>query len=112
MKRTEIRKLDKIWAERVKERAGNKCEKCGKRQYLNSHHIFSRSNHSMRWNVENGVCLDSGCHTLKNDSAHKAPVEFIEWLRETRGEEWYNDLRREASKIKKLTYKEVWESLK
>jgi len=110
MKRSEIRKLDKFVSQKIREKGY--CEWCGKRGYLHTHHIFSRSNRSVRWHLPNLVALCPSCHTFGNRSAHKAPLEFAEWLKEVRGEEWYNDLRREASKIKKLTYEEVWESLK
>lgn len=91
--------LDTLWSEIIKLRAGNKCEYCGKTTYLNSHHIFSRSNMSVRWDLENGVCLCAGHHMLSNFSAHKSPLEFAEWLRETRGEEWYTKLRKLAKSV-------------
>lgn len=88
------------WARKVKERAGNKCEYCGKTENLNSHHIFSRSNQSTRYDLLNGCCLCSGCHTLSSKfSAHKTPAEFIEWLKEYRGLEAYELLRQKAKSI-------------
>ena len=102
-------KLDNLWAEIVKQRAGNKCEYCDKTTYLNSHHIFSRSNLSVRWSLNNGTCLCSGHHTLNTLSAHKAPMEFDEWIRDKRGYLWYTDLRKEANQIKKWTIPELEE---
>ena len=88
---------DQNWAYMVKELAGNKCEYCGKTDQLNSHHIFSRSNRLLRWDVTNGICLCAGHHTLKSDfSAHKTPADFIEWVKEHRGIAWYEDLRLRA----------------
>jgi hypothetical protein len=85
---------DKNWSYTVKELAGNKCEYCGKTEHLNSHHIFSRSNHLLRWDVTNGICLCAGHHVLKSDfSAHKTPADFVEWIKEYRGLEWSDDLR-------------------
>ena len=46
-------KLDDAWSELVKLEAGYKCEYCGKNTTLNSHHIFSRSNRSVRWDERN-----------------------------------------------------------
>ena len=83
----------------VKERAGYKCEYCGKTEYLNSHHVFSRTNYSVRWDVNNGVCLCAGHHVLGNFSAHKAPLEFADWLKGKRGEEWYGKLLLKAKKV-------------
>lgn len=94
------KKRDKNWSYMVKELASNKCEYCGKTENLNSHHIFSRSNHNLRWDIVNGICLCSGHHILKSDfSAHKTPAEFIEWIKVYRGLEWYEDLRRRAKSI-------------
>jgi len=91
------KKVDELWAEVIKIKANHKCEYCGKESYLNSHHIFSRSNHSTRWDIDNGVCLCVGHHVFSSKfSAHKAPAEFIEWIKDYRGEEWYNRLRVKA----------------
>lgn len=96
-KKTEINKVDKLWADAVKKLAGNKCEYCGKTSPLNSHHIFSRSKKSTRWNINNGICLCVGHHTFSSSfSAHKTPAEFIEWIKEKRGEKWYAELRQKA----------------
>lgn len=93
---------DAKWAIKVKEQAGFKCEYCGKTETLNSHHIFSRSNRSVRWDVDNGVCLCVAHHTFSSAfSAHKSPIEFIIWLQEKRGQEWYDNLRRKARSIYK-----------
>lgn len=91
------------WANLVKLIAGEKCEFCGKAEHLNSHHIFSRSNLTLRWKTENGVCLCVGHHVFGNMSAHKAPIEFLEWLKEKRGLTWYEDLRVASRVISKLT---------
>lgn len=93
-------KRDAQWAIDIKNRDGNKCLYCGKTTYLNSHHIFSRSNRSVRWELNNGITLCSGHHTLNSDfSAHKTPADFIEWIKELWGEEWYQDLRTQAKGI-------------
>ena len=89
--------LMKEWALKVKERAGFKCEYCGITEYLNSHHIFSRSNRTTRYDLDNGMCLCTCCHTFSSKfSAHKTPAEFIEWIKVYRGLEWYEELRRKA----------------
>lgn len=74
------KRLDDIWSQLVKLRAGNKCEVCGSTQHLNSHHIYSRAKMSVRWNVENGICLCVGHHVGTSFSAHKTPLDFINWL--------------------------------
>lgn len=103
---------DKIWSLEVKRRAGNKCEYCGKDHGLNSHHVFSRSNRIVRWDLDNGVCVCVLHHVFGLFSAHKSPIEFIEWLKEKRGIEWYERLRIKAREISKQSTEELTEEMK
>lgn len=106
--------VDAVWALLVKARGGNKCEYCGKKEGLNAHHIFSRSNRVLRWKVENGVSLCVSHHVFGNFSAHKAPIEFLEWLRGLRGDDWYNHLRelaRSSVKIDKIDFRSIKDNL-
>lgn len=97
--------LDNLWRELVKKNADGKCERCGREgKYLNCHHIFSRSRKSVRWDESNGCLLCAGCHSLRNDSAHKSPLEFSDWIRARRGEKWYQDLRIRANTPQKPDY--------
>lgn len=95
--------LDTAWSELVKLRGNNQCEYCGKRSYVQSHHIFSRSKKSVRWDPQNGIALCAGHHTLSSQfSAHKTPLEFTDWLYKYRGEDKIMHLRVRASMISKL----------
>lgn len=97
-----------LWAMAVKCFDGFKCAYCGKKSYLNSHHIFSRTNKSTKYDLNNGITLCAAHHTLSSKfSAHKTPAEFIEWIKEKRGEEWYSNLRSKAKSIKKYTSEEL-----
>jgi hypothetical protein len=97
------KKLDDAWSKLVKLRAGNRCEYCGKTSPLNSHHIFSRSKRSTRWDVQNGVCLCVGHHTFSSTfSAHKTPLEFVDWLTRKKGESFIMKLRVRANALSKL----------
>ena len=92
------KKLDDAWSLLVKLRAGNKCEYCGKTTTLNSHHIFSRSNKSVRWDTINGICLCVKHHTFDSlFSAHKGSMSFNKWLRELKGEEFMTILENRAN---------------
>lgn len=92
---------DKEWSLKIKERDGFKCLYCGKTEYLNSHHIYTRSNYAVRWDMDNGITLCSGHHTMSSKfSAHKTPLEFIEFIKELWGEEWYERLKVKANKVK------------
>lgn len=95
--------LDNAWSKLVKLRAGNACEYCGKTTTLNSHHIFSRSNRSVRWDVQNGICLCVAHHTFSSKfSAHKTGVEFTIWLTEKKGQDFIDRLRIKANSVSKL----------
>lgn len=96
-------KLDIAWSKLVKLRAKNKCEYCGKKTTLNSHHIFSRVNRSVRWDVKNGISLCVKHHiSCTKTSAHGAPLSFHKWLTEYRGEKELDMLTFKAHSISKL----------
>ena len=112
------KKLDKLWSELIKKRAKEMCEMCGKSTMLNSHHIISRSNLNLRWDLHNGVCLCVSCHSLSNHSAHKDPLGFAEWVRQHRPDDYnylmvkrnerfdkdYERIERELKKWNELKY--------
>lgn len=102
------KKLDELWSELVKREAGNKCEVCGKKEYLNSHHIVGRRNLRLRWETYNGVCLCAGCHTFKTSSFHQNPIWADEWLRKNRSED-YRLVKKTMNEIKKWTMDEMLE---
>jgi len=96
------------WVLLVKQRAKNKCEHCGKTTGLNAHHIYSKSNRALRYDLDNGCCLCVGCHTFSSTfSAHKTPMEFTKWIIETRGQQWADDLEKRAKTPKKWTAPEL-----
>jgi hypothetical protein len=98
------KKLDDAWSLLVKLKAGNECEYCHNKQTLNSHHVFTRTNKSTRWDIMNGICLCAYHHTLSSKfSAHGTPTIFAEWLIKKRGESWHNLLRIRAHSDGKRT---------
>lgn len=103
--------LDDLWSEAVKLEAGNKCEMCGEAKTLNSHHVYSRSRMSTRWDLQNGICLCAYHHTLGNESAHKSPMEFTEWIKDKRGVAWYESLKNKVLRLVKPTLEEKKEIL-
>lgn len=106
------KKLDKAWSNYVKERAGNKCEVCGKMEYLNAHHIVGRRNRATRWLIGNGIALCPACHTFSSTmSAHQTPTIFQEKLVELRGQEFIDELNQIARTPKKWTRAEKEELL-
>lgn len=96
-------KLDDAWSKLVKLRAAMKCEYCGtKVRQLHSHHIYTRSRKSTRWDIKNGICLCAYHHTLGNFSAHKSPMEFTEWLMDYKGEDEVTRLRIKSHALSKM----------
>ena len=85
--------IDKLWQKAIKLRANNRCEYCGSNQNLTAHHIFSRDNKYIRWNMDNGVSLCREHHTDGLMSAHKAPLNFVKWLEEKRGAGYFYELK-------------------
>ncbi len=90
MTKAEIKKLDKAWS--LKVRSQGHCTLCPKTNNLNPHHYVGRRNRNVRWDLDNGVCLCSGCHTMKTQSAHQDPEWFREQILAIRGQEWLDAL--------------------
>jgi len=113
-KKTEYQKLksqiDILWSLIVKQRVGNVCEypDCNKTTYLNSHHIFGKRNMATRWDLENGLCLCTGHHTLNTFSAHQSPA-FEDWIKKHIGKERYRRIEAKSFTIKKWTIPELKE---
>ncbi len=120
MKREEIKKLDKLWTEKVKENAGYQSELSGKpgKQInktcgviLNSHHFIGRRNMALRWWIPNGVCLTVGEHTMGVFSAHENPEWFRDQMLDIRGTKWLKELKQRNNRIFKGSYWQVLDYL-
>lgn len=107
-RKPEFKICDDLWSKLVKIKAGFKCEHCWKTKFLNSHHIFSRVNWATRYDLDNGICLCSWCHTMSQKfSAHRTPMEFAERVIETRGRTRYDNLKAKAKGIRDKDYEKV-----
>ncbi len=106
MKKSESNKLDKLWREKVKERDEHKCRVCGSTSYVNAHHVVGRRNHQVRWILDNGIALCSGCHTFKTRSAHQDPQWFINWWEST-----YPERTKKVSELKNRLDKPDYDKL-
>lgn len=74
------RQLDSLWRLLVLQRAENKCEKCGSRTDLESHHIVSRYIRATRWELRNGICLCKwNCHRLPHSLSVKDRRWYKQW---------------------------------
>ena len=75
-----------IWRENVinRDKCCQICKKNGKNndgKGLNAHHLIPRNFKMYAYDVDNGLTLCAGCHTLAKYSAHKHPIWFSRWLR-------------------------------
>jgi hypothetical protein len=52
------------------------CERCDKTQFLQAAHVVGRNNHTLRFDLNNVICLCAGCHRW----AHDNPREFTKWF--------------------------------
>ena len=88
------RRLFQLWSEAVRERDGHKCTYCGiKRGTLNdngkktkcdAHHFLERNvkGSPLKFDIRNGITLCPKHHKFSGMfSAHKAPINFYEWVR-------------------------------
>ena len=80
------------------------CIKCGKIDNLQTAHIISRSNRTVRWDLKNVLCLCAGDHI---NFAHKNPLLYAEFIKEYLGDDEYEQLKIRATKIKKWTIPEM-----
>jgi len=102
------KKLDKLWREAIYARANYRCERCGKTMYLNPHHCISRRFIAIRWDIDNGICLCSGCHLL----AHHNSIEFGLWIISKRGRAWFEKLSYKKDHKRRFDFKLLESELK
>lgn len=88
---------DDLWSKAVKARAGYKCEKenCNNKD-LQSHHVVSRTNYALRFDVENGVALCTYHHLFW---AHKDALAFTKWIATKRDLNYLESKRGNRSKL-------------
>lgn len=98
------RKAYRIWSEAVRLIHNNTCELCGavsgkikengKPVILNAHHIVTRDNPVLRFDIRNGCCLCQYCHKYSRTGAHRGTIVFSEWLRGVRYDDYAYLLKR------------------
>lgn len=88
---------DLLWAKAVKAKAGHKCEHTGcNRRDLQSHHVISRTNWALRFDLENGVCLCTYHHLFW---AHKDAIGFAAFIKTKRDIPYLESKRGNRSKL-------------
>jgi len=82
--RIRINPIDKVVSEYVRKRSGGCCERCGKYygwKGLQACHFTGRSNHSVRYDEDNLVACDFGCHQYLDSH----PLEKVEFFKQRLG---------------------------
>lgn len=70
MKKPSVKKLEDLWKKVVKARAGYKSELGGdvEGQQLHAHHIMGKPNYRLRFELDNGICINGGQHFQAGDA--------------------------------------------
>ena len=104
-RKTLKKQCDLAWSEAIHSKSN--CEKCGGPGH-NAHHIIGRTNHTLRWDLRNGCLLCFKCHF----AAHNNPLDFMEWFRNYRTDDYYY-LRSKQNEISKyLDYERILDGLR
>lgn len=94
---------DKWFSDVVRKKAGHVCESCGKVEgRMECAHIYGRSAKSVRWSLDNAVCLCHYCHMRFTAN----PLEFTAWLERELGQ-GHMDMLREKWQVLMKTNKEL-----
>lgn len=75
----------------------------GERDRLNCGHVFTRRNHSTRWDEFNAFAQTAG----ENYSHEFDPYPFLRWFRQTFGEDRLDELHRRHRQPRKFTTAEI-----
>ena len=99
------RKTDILFSNYIREKAGWRCEKCGKLckikgewiAQLEASHYFSRKRESTRFDPENVYALCTPCHKRMGSHTLKEDGEYDLWVKEKLGERGYKLLKLRAN---------------
>ena len=93
-------KFDSVFSSIIRARAGHQCEKCSNQdRQMHCAHIFGRRHRSVRWCLDNALCLCSTCHRMFTEN----PIDFTRFLEDYMGTEALDKLRLKAWKVRKWT---------
>ena len=76
-------RCDKWFSDVVRQKAGFVCEHCGAKDVgMDCAHIYGRRAKSVRWSLDNALCLCRTCHRIFTEN----PLDFTHWLESHLGE--------------------------
>ena len=83
---------DELFKQIVLTRHNSICEVCRGKWKITAHHYYYRSSAShLRYDLDNGICLDAHCHFLLH---HQDPKLIEDKIIEIRGRKWLNKLKK------------------
>ena len=94
-------KCDKLFSEII--RKAGRCLRCSSTYNLQCAHIFTRGYYTIRWDLDNAVCLCSKCHVYFTFK----PLQWEDFIRPHIGETKWQELRQKALAYRKINYDEV-----
>ena len=111
-----VRKLDDIVSqvcrEEASKRTGGRCElahipHAGCAGIQDAFHIFSRIKYAVRWDKRNII---GTCKAANNLFEHDCDFihQVVSWFKKTRGEEFYDTLKRDSNRTAKLSNHDLW----
>ena len=111
--KSRVKILNELWSECIKLRAGYKSEISGIEGSVAAHHILGKSNHHLRFSLENGICiLNQVEHFFGIHSSDPLKVEIYRArIKRVRGEDIYDKLLPLKQRQDKLVLVEVEEIL-
>lgn len=101
-----IKKLDDLVSKIIRERDGYRCVICGTDYRPQCGHLFSRVNHSTRWDLRpdgNLHCQCGGCNLSHEHDSYP----FNNWYIERFGKERWDELYREHKTVAKFSTSEL-----
>lgn len=102
--------LEELWKEYCLER-DKYCQYCGSKDNLQIHHIISRKNNSIKYDVENGITLCKRCHS-KISLNPTSRTEFIIWYIKKYSLEKLEYLQMKGKEIKQWKVSELEDEIK
>lgn len=101
---------DKLWAECIKARAGYMSELSKQIGYLQAHHILGKKNYSLRYDLDNGICLTYSEHIYGIHNQSKS-LHYLEQIKAVIGRERWERLNKNRE-LKKETLQVINEYLR
>ncbi len=101
--------LENLWKEYCLER-DKYCQYCGSKDNLQVHHIVSRKNNSVKYDVENGITLCKRCHSRISLNP-TARIEFMIWYIKKYSLEKLEYLQMKSKEIKQWKISELEEEI-